>query len=362
MFQLQFYNSSLKNNHINKILNNYQIKYTQIKNEIESKVNQMIKFFLKDISIYLQNIEEIAEQKKKINEYDSVIKELELTRAKIKDKIENELKLKNEYDTLQQENYLLKLKIKSLNYKIKNLININGYNSQGISPKRKKSNNSIERLIKSKKKNYMSPPLNFSRNLFTSCNTSCIENDINGSTMSFNSPNSSELTSTIKNRNIIDKLSLKLNYDKMIKSKNKIKKKKKKEKVDKYVNNKAIIKKFYVEKSNKNNSSKKYKNRNIENTTNNSKPHINKLIHIKKKKKVNISAEKIDSNHIANKNKYSPVNTTNQSIEVPLINVDYENLEKNIINVIDKELKEIEQDQANIQLLLEQLNEYTDNN
>ena len=79
--------------------------------------------------------------------------------------------------------------------------------------------------------------------------------------------------------------------------------------------------------------------KNIENTTNNSKPHINKLIHIKKKKKVNISAEKIDSNHIANKNKYSPVNTTNQSIEVPLINVDYENLEKNIINVIDKELK-----------------------
>ena len=65
MFQLQYYNSRLKNNHINKILNNYQIKYTQIKNEIESKVNQMIKFFLKDISIYLQNIEEIAEQKKK---------------------------------------------------------------------------------------------------------------------------------------------------------------------------------------------------------------------------------------------------------------------------------------------------------
>ena len=361
MFQLQYYNSSLKNNHINKILNNYQIKYTQIKNEIESKVNQMIKFFLKDISVYLQNIEEIAEQKKKINEYDSVIKELELTRAKIKDKIENELKLKNEYDNLQQENYLLKLKIKSLKYKIKNLINISGYNSQGVSPKRKQSNNSIEKHAKLKK-NYMSPPINYSRNLYTSCNTSCIENDFNKSTMSFNSPNSSELNTTIKNRNIIDKLTLKLNYDKMVKSKNKIKKKKKKEKINKYVNNKAIIKKFYVDK-NKNDSLKKYhKNRNIENTTNNSKPHINKLIHIKKKKNVNLSAEKIDSNLIVNKNKYSPVNTTNQSIEVPLINVDYENLEKNIVNVIDKELKEIEQDQANIQLLLEQLNEYNDNN
>ena len=284
MFQLQYYNASLKNNHINKILNNYQIKYTQIKNEIESKVNHMIKFFLKDISVYLQNIEEIAEQKKKINEYDSVIKELELTRARIKEKSENELKLKNEYDSLQQENYLLKVKINSLNYKIQNLINISGYNSQGISPKRKKSNNSIEKHSKSKQNYYISSPINYSRNLYTSCNTSCMENDFNGSTLSFNSPNRSDLNTSYKNRNIVDKLSLKINYDKMIKSKNKIQKKQKKEKINKYVKNKAIIKKFSVEK-NKNNSSKKYhKSRNIENTINSSKPYMSKFIHIKKKK------------------------------------------------------------------------------
>ena len=36
MLQLQYYNSNLKNNHIDKILNNYQLKYTQMKNEIDS--------------------------------------------------------------------------------------------------------------------------------------------------------------------------------------------------------------------------------------------------------------------------------------------------------------------------------------
>ena len=60
-------------------------------------------------------------------------------------------------------------------------------------------------------------------------------------------------------------------------------------------------------------------------------------------------------------NKYSPLNTVSQSVDIPNINnktIDYENLGKNINNVIDSELKELEQDEANIELLLEQLINY----
>ena len=332
MFQMQYYNSCLKNNHINKILNNYRIKYTQIKNEIESKINHMIKLFLKDVLVYLQNIEEVAEQKHKINEYDSVIKELDLTRAKIKSKISNELKLKNEYDILQQENCLLKLKINSLKYKINNLSNINNYNSHGPSPIRNKTNNLL---------------------------TSSVEHSYyNKSSISLSSKNRNEFNNSVQKRKITSKLSIKLNYDKLVKSKNKIKKKKKKEKISKYVNNKTLIKNFNGEKS-KNNNSKKFSTKNLDSYQINSKP-INKFINIKKNKKISLSTEQLDTN-IINKNKYSPMNT-NQSFEMPIINIDYENLEKNIINVIDSELKEIEQDETNIHLLLEQLEQLNKNN
>jgi hypothetical protein len=263
MFQMQYYNSCLKNNHINKILNNYRIKYTQIKNEIESKINHMIKLFLKDILVYLQNIEEVAEQKHKINEYDSVIKELDLTRAKIKSKISNELKLKNEYDILQQENCLLKLKINSLKYKINNLSNIYNYNSHGPSPIRNKTNNLL---------------------------TSSVENSYyNKSSISLSSKNRNEFNNSIQKRKITSKLSIKLNYDKLVKSRNKIKKKEKKEKISKYVNNKTLIKNFNGEKS-KNNNSKKFSTKNLDSYQINSKP-INKFINIKKNKKISFFKE-----------------------------------------------------------------------
>jgi hypothetical protein len=78
MLHLQYYNSVVKNNHINKILNNYKLKYSRIVNEIESKINEMMKLYLKDILAFLENIEEVAEQKHKISEYDKNKRELEL--------------------------------------------------------------------------------------------------------------------------------------------------------------------------------------------------------------------------------------------------------------------------------------------
>ena len=357
MIHLQYYNSVIKNNHINKILNNYEIKYTQIKNEIDLKINQMMKLFLKDIFSFLENLEEVAEQKHKINEYNSIVKELELTKNKLKDKISNENKLKNECEILQQDNCLLKLKINSLNYKINNLINTNN-NSQRASPIRKKSNNSMEKRSNNslKLKNFFSPKIENGRNLYnqtTELNNSYHNKSINslfGQDKSENKKN----TKIIKTKENDEKLSLKLiklNCEKNNKkSKNNLKDKKKKINVKKFVHTTKLSK--------NNNNSKKYKpNKKEEDYITKSRPNINKLINRNKKK--NSSAEKINGNHM---NKYNQLNTVNQTVDIPKINnnrnIDYENLGKNINNIIDCELKELEQDEANIELLLEQLINY----
>ena len=134
MLQLQYYNSILKNNQITKILDNYKLKYSLVVNEIESKVNELMKLCLKDILVFLENIGEVSEQKHKINEYNKNRRELEQARLKLKNKAYIENKLKNEIDLLQQENNFLKLKINSLNEKLYNQYNFNSCTSQTVSP------------------------------------------------------------------------------------------------------------------------------------------------------------------------------------------------------------------------------------
>ena len=364
MIHLQYYNSVIKNNHINKILNNYRIKYSQIKNEIELKTNQMMKLYLKDILSFLENLEEVAEQKHKINEYNSLLKELEQTKEKIKDKISVEHKLKNECEILHQENCLLKLKINSLKYKINNLnnLNINNNTSRSTSPNRKKSNNSVSnRNANDKLKiNFMSPKNENTRNVFTQIIE--LNNSYNKSSMSLLNNDKSDNKNT-KRKDNKDKLSLKLNYDKMLKTKNNLKNKKKKVNIKKFVYNNNNINNYKNIKSSnknkndiieKNNSSKKVNNKKEEDCISNSRPTINCLI--KSSKKINSSAEILNDN---NTNKYSPINTINQSLDVPKIsNIDYDNLGNNINSVIDNELKELEEDETKIEFLLEQLINY----
>ena len=229
MIHLQYYNSVIKNNHISKILNNYLIKYSQIKNEIELKINQMMKLYLRDILSFLENVEEVAEQKHKINEYNNLFKELEQTKAKMKDKISLEHKLKNECEILQQENCLLKLRIDSLKYKLNTFYNLNNNNntSQNTSPDRKKSNNSLsKRRVNTKlNRNFLSPKHENGRNIFTQIIE--LNNSYNKSSMSLLSNDKNE-NKNIKGKDNIDKLSLKLNYDRMLKTKNNFKNKKKK--------------------------------------------------------------------------------------------------------------------------------------
>ena len=334
MLQLQYLKLGLKNNHVNKILNNYRIKYTQIKNEMESKINQMIKLFLNDISQFLENLEEVSEQKHKISEYDSVLKDLELARAKIKDKITSEHKLKNECDMLQQENCMLKLKINSLNHKIKNMGEDNISNSLAISPIKVKS-----------KRNYMSPRAQTSKNFF--------KEPINGFShrkSGIISPIDSELNKYKKEKENIDKLTLKLNYDKMVKSKNKFNNKNnKKSNVTKTINNKVSIKPIKDANS---------KNFNFQKKDSKVVP-INKLT--KKNLNLNTSVEQINYNKKTNHN--SPLNTINQTIEIPVDNkdiLDYEYLGQKINDTLNSELKELSQDEENIELLLEQLEDFNE--
>ena len=129
MLQLQYFNSKLKNKHINHILENYKLNYSGIKNELNKKINELIKLFLKDISSFLETTEDIANAKNKINNYEKIKNELESTRSQLKNKIYNEQKMKNDLEILTQENSLLKVKIKSLNQKLIILNNGNSNNN-----------------------------------------------------------------------------------------------------------------------------------------------------------------------------------------------------------------------------------------
>ena len=108
MLSLQYLNKRLKKSHIEKILANYNIKYTTMKNEIENKINVMIKTFTEDISAFLNNMEEIAEEREKLKSLEHNQNELESLREEVKEKIHEQTKLRREIELLQIENNRLK--------------------------------------------------------------------------------------------------------------------------------------------------------------------------------------------------------------------------------------------------------------
>ena len=59
MLQKQYYESKLNSSQLDRIVSNYNIKYTSFQNEINYKITALIKSFLKDISSFLENIQEI---------------------------------------------------------------------------------------------------------------------------------------------------------------------------------------------------------------------------------------------------------------------------------------------------------------
>ena len=108
MLQLQYLNTKLQKKHIEQILSNFNIKYTTMKKEIENKINIMIKTFNQDISVFLNNIEEIADEKKKLRKLQRNQNELESVREQLKDKIHEQTKLRREIELLKIENKRLR--------------------------------------------------------------------------------------------------------------------------------------------------------------------------------------------------------------------------------------------------------------
>ena len=106
--QKQYLNTRLQKNHIDKILSNYNIKYTTMRNEIDNKINLMIKTFNLDISSFLSKFVEIAEQKQKLKAFEHNQCELASIREQLKDKIHEVTRLKREIELLKIENNKLK--------------------------------------------------------------------------------------------------------------------------------------------------------------------------------------------------------------------------------------------------------------
>ena len=114
MLQKQYYTYKLSKTQIDHILANYNIKYTTMKIEIESKLTNMIQVFLKDIFAFLENIEDIATEREKLKEFDRIKEKLQSTSEKLIEKTKNEIKLQSTIDTLSKEIASLKEKINNL--------------------------------------------------------------------------------------------------------------------------------------------------------------------------------------------------------------------------------------------------------
>ena len=113
MLQNQYYNYKLSKNHIEKILGNYNIKYNTMKKEIDAKFNNMIKLFVNDIRAFLENIEEISNERKKIKEAEKSQMEINILKSQLEEKLINENKMKNEIELLTKEISSLKIKMKT---------------------------------------------------------------------------------------------------------------------------------------------------------------------------------------------------------------------------------------------------------
>ena len=108
MLSIQYLNKRLKKNHIEKILENYNIKYTTLKKEIDNKINIMLKTITQDISAFLSNMEDVAAEKERIKSHEINQNEIETLRDQVKDKIHEQTKLRREIEILRIENNRLK--------------------------------------------------------------------------------------------------------------------------------------------------------------------------------------------------------------------------------------------------------------
>ena len=328
MIQLQYYNKGLSKAQIEQILKNYNLKYTTITNEINLKLNSLIKTVLNDISPFLENIEYLSKKSKQLKEFENAKNRIEALEHQLKEKIIIEKELQESIISLKQEISDLKEKEKEFEiYKLKNEEKIN-IPQQEIN-------------IKNRKKTL----------------------DINNHDLFINS--SFDKTQSTKSkrtsRDVIKKISEEENSHKSAK-KSIIKNVSKWNKNIKYMMNLKEITRNLNNNNTKNNE-------NLDKFLSGSKPNI------KNKKRMNRSCDrKIDkktkemilNNEVNNMRKFEINKNDDEDSDKEIIKYsNYNNKEKNYIldvEEIDEEIKNLEIDEQNILKLINKINSLTKTN
>ena len=139
MLQIQYYNKGLSKKQIEQIIKNYNLKYTTLTNEINLKLNSIIKTVLSDITPFLENIEYLSKQAKELKEIENTKNRIDTLEAKLKEKALLEKELQNNITYLKQEINELKEREKEYerNIRAKDDI-INNLEKEKINKKKKK--------------------------------------------------------------------------------------------------------------------------------------------------------------------------------------------------------------------------------
>ena len=319
MFQNQYFNLKLTKNHVEKILTNYNIKYNTMKNEIDAKFNNLIKLFLNDIREFLENAEDIKNERKKIKEFENSQMEIALLKSKLEEKTLNEHKMQSDIDLLTKENSTLKLKVKlSGNYKSKNLYESNNNSILKSESRPTKKIGFTGAEIKNKEKNK-------NKNLFSKLR---IKTEGNKVRKKFNGRNNNSLSSSMEkkfsNKNIQNLKSGSIQFK----------------------GNKS------VEKRNTQNNKNKIKNKNKNNYIQRTPQNKSVILY---------SSENVSINNINNKKINNTVeNQPKINSEIPPFEPNFEEDDSllTVDDVIEEEIKELEMDEENIILLIEEINNF----
>jgi len=104
MFQVQYLNQALNKNQIERIISNYNIKYTTLKREINLKIDHLIDIMLKDLSQFYEGIQQNSKDKEIQKNYEKAKNEIQLLNIQLKQKTHNETKLRQEIEGLKMKN------------------------------------------------------------------------------------------------------------------------------------------------------------------------------------------------------------------------------------------------------------------
>lgn len=395
MLQSQYYNVKLTKTQVDSILQNYQTKYTTEKNKIYAALDNLLKIVISDIHSFYNGMEEISKERKKIKEFENLQREYDILNSKIKEKTLNEHKLENDIQSLQNEILFLKNENKNQTYEkieMKAPTTAKTKKSNRIFQNKKHVKINSEYLGNntfndSSKNNILTTnkKLNSSRNIFKSKkkNTTQKSGKINAL---------SATKRKIENKSNVNNNKISRSPDIIGKTKNSLinnsnRMDKTIEKIKRYTMNKnnERIKKIqnirFVKNKNKFQNEFKRNNRELNNTETNLQEYKKKALTIKNEKKESIKDDDLEKNKtyeyathmlklvesIPRNNKKTPNNysddeeskiksVTSESSSSSSDSISEEINSEEMRN-IDDEIKELQEDEDNILLIMNQIKE-----